>query len=1149
MSLSRSKINRTATDDADGEGDLGLQAMHLDNSPPARNRPFESPPGRPHTLQVIKSRFGSQGNKSRSSISSSSTPSYFSSKEDRDVQEPARSPISPDLPVSTATAAPQTPPVSPNADSSDVKTQNGSAKANSSKSKTRFSKLRKDGPLTGDSKRPSITPRTTSTATSASTKAEMEGARPPLSSATSNGDLSSPIPKSESLTLTSGTSPNGLLADLPLHVSSRPSSASTSNSVVAIPGRATSLAKEKIVSGKREDKKPSFEQASQRAVNGAIGSRTLASGSSVSGKAMDADVESIAGSSKMALQRWVLSVGCVNFDLDKGPDLEFLYPSLGISREERDNIAFSSFPDTSIFDDGQAVFSWRVREVPLDSSGSEAPLIAGYNLSSSPSKASMSKARHGSHTRSSTLPGKVSPGNTSAPTSPGHKIWKFERSWMPSRSMSSDDTNEKGEQALHRSSPGTSPKPSKSNLKKNSSNNLATPASPPSEVQDEKPPIGRIGSNATTSSTSSGERGLPAMEGSEAITANKSHQPAQASSSTSSAANVVSRVGRSSRSSNFIHGYCFFRQRKDATIRRGYFQKSVVILSHLPYVSLFSEIVKRLGPLYFQNGMAALEAFSQDIQNWPPPEPGARMHLPLLGSVISVDLPFHSKFQTSLSAEAKIIQVTNTAGKARSGLHVRSDVNNRTAEKNGSGGSGGGGGNNNNNNEEPILASIPLTPLFELFRETLDDLWLLWECLLLAEPILVVGPDPRVCSEAVWHLLDLIRPIPFAGDFRPFFTIHDYDFQTLITKNKPNAGVILGVTNPFMLQACKHWPHVFKVGKAAIKMSARLANRKSVNSSSGGSTQGASSGGGGGIAGGNSAGGGGPEHVPGLLSKRKRRVSKDRPLLRELTEMAEKGGDVEAANAMLRRYFSDLTEQFLAPLNRYVSSLIPADFDLSSPSQTPRIKPFNSTAFLASLKANGTPLPIRSRNLPTGAAVRQSLYHEFIQCPNFSLWLHERISLAEEEQYNRKLKALESGNILEYVSKKTELETIDLYSRLKTEIHHIDEKLIQSKRDRELEPNSRWKTSLMQASSSSATVAAPIRESFPALALSTEPLTLSTAKKIDEQIRTSGNTLTTGEKSLLTKKIHLIEQLDTLIKALSADLRDSLQLKNGGRQR
>lgn len=45
-----------------------------------------------------------------------------------------------------------------------------------------------------------------------------------------------------------------------------------------------------------------------------------------------------AGLDREALQRWVLSVGCVNFDLELGPDLEFLYPPLGISREERDNM-------------------------------------------------------------------------------------------------------------------------------------------------------------------------------------------------------------------------------------------------------------------------------------------------------------------------------------------------------------------------------------------------------------------------------------------------------------------------------------------------------------------------------------------------------------------------------------------------------------------------------------------------------------------------------------------------------------------------------------------------------------------------------------------------------------------------------------------
>ena len=74
-----------------------------------------------------------------------------------------------------------------------------------------------------------------------------------------------------------------------------------------------------------------------------------------------------------ALQRWMLSIACVHFDLELGPDVECMYPPLGISKEEKDNIAFSSFPDTHVFNDGDLVFSWRVREVPLDASNASPP--------------------------------------------------------------------------------------------------------------------------------------------------------------------------------------------------------------------------------------------------------------------------------------------------------------------------------------------------------------------------------------------------------------------------------------------------------------------------------------------------------------------------------------------------------------------------------------------------------------------------------------------------------------------------------------------------------------------------------------------------------------------------------------------------------
>lgn len=43
--------------------------------------------------------------------------------------------------------------------------------------------------------------------------------------------------------------------------------------------------------------------------------------------------------------------------------------------------------------------------------------------------------------------------------------------------------------------------------------------------------------------------------------------------------------------------------------------------------------------------------------------------------------------------------------------------------------------------------------------------------MVVGEPILVVGDSPRACSQFVWALVELIKPIPFGGDFRPYFTI------------------------------------------------------------------------------------------------------------------------------------------------------------------------------------------------------------------------------------------------------------------------------------------------------------------------------------------------------------------------------------------
>jgi hypothetical protein len=45
----------------------------------------------------------------------------------------------------------------------------------------------------------------------------------------------------------------------------------------------------------------------------------------------------------------------------------------------------------------------------------------------------------------------------------------------------------------------------------------------------------------------------------------------------------------------FTYGYVFFRQKSDSGIRRGFFQKSLVILSPHPWKGLFLNIVRLLG--------------------------------------------------------------------------------------------------------------------------------------------------------------------------------------------------------------------------------------------------------------------------------------------------------------------------------------------------------------------------------------------------------------------------------------------------------------------------------------------------------------------------------------------------------------------------
>ena len=99
-------------------------------------------------------------------------------------------------------------------------------------------------------------------------------------------------------------------------------------------------------------------------------------------------------------------------------------------------------------------------------------------------------------------------------------------------------------------------------------------------------------------------------------------------------------------------------------------QRSVVILSHLPYSSVFLKVLHDLAPLYFSQGAPSLEAACHNIANWydysslspafltaaccatpsirklrPEPIPGLSCELGFMGSVLNVELPQDDKQQ------------------------------------------------------------------------------------------------------------------------------------------------------------------------------------------------------------------------------------------------------------------------------------------------------------------------------------------------------------------------------------------------------------------------------------------------------------------------------------------------------------------------
>mmetsp|Transcript_15317 Transcript_15317/g.20208 ORF Transcript_15317/g.20208 Transcript_15317/m.20208 type:complete len:872 (-) Transcript_15317:256-2871(-) len=116
----------------------------------------------------------------------------------------------------------------------------------------------------------------------------------------------------------------------------------------------------------------------------------------------------------------------------------------------------------------------------------------------------------------------------------------------------------------------------------------------------------------------------------------------------------------------------------------------------------------------------------------------------------------------------------------------------------------------------PSMALFQSVGLYSLFGPLVNQLWTLWELTLTAQPLVVFAPNAAACSSMILGLVSLTSPVWYSGDFRPYFTAFDPDYNDIVLKHdqlvdeglvESFPSMILGVTNPYFLKTLSKWPN------------------------------------------------------------------------------------------------------------------------------------------------------------------------------------------------------------------------------------------------------------------------------------------------------------------------------------------------------
>ena len=424
-------------------------------------------------------------------------------------------------------------------------------------------------------------------------------------------------------------------------------------------------------------------------------------------------------------------------------------------------------------------------------------------------------------------------------------------------------------------------------------------------------------------------------------------------------------------------GYVYFRQVKDSSLKRGYFQKSFVLLTRLPYHNLFYELVHRWGPAYFSSGISALEEGCQQISSWPRLITNSQLQLHILGSVYQIYVPAAAN-RTLNEAPAEIEDVTN-----------------------------------NNSVPGSILISINSPNEIDVFgplHTIIHHCQLIWELILLSEPLVIIATSPTDSSHIVQALTSLIHPLEYHAEVYPYFTIHNSEFKEFAGSVTPPPAVILGVTNPYFAKSLQSWPHTIRISEplqinhnsenpVPHRKIERVSLQKFLMDTSGS-----------------------------IYTQHKPFLQKDKSLVKKILNGVKTRRPTAVQSVILRRYFLELTQSFMIPLERYMSTLMPLAKDISAFRAPPVPAQFKEDTFLGTLELSGPHLT------STVKGDYEGLYKRFFRSVNFRGWYESRRMEQLEKLEALHQEELAKENLQKWIVGRQEVEVVDLILCIKQKL-------------------------------------------------------------------------------------------------------------------